>query len=130
VHTQLNLFLAVLKTKFAKAKNLLDEKRRQRRAMKNRRGSKKRNVLARATGWMKSEFLTKLLAAPRVCCVDAAPCADSCHSTSMGSFLGCCQGTGVSAPFAPDPAAVFPLHMLLLQRVSRPTSPPRPATTR
>jgi hypothetical protein len=58
VHLQLNLFLAVLKTKFAKAKNLLDEKRRQRRALKAGRGSKKRNVLARATGWMKSEFLT------------------------------------------------------------------------
>jgi hypothetical protein len=54
---QLNLFLAVLKTKFAKAKNLLDEKRRQRTAMKAGRGSKKRNVLARATGWMKRECL-------------------------------------------------------------------------
>jgi hypothetical protein len=52
---QLNLFLAVLKTKFAKAKNLLDDKRRQRRAMKNGRNSKKGNVLAKAAGWMKSK---------------------------------------------------------------------------
>jgi hypothetical protein len=52
---QLNLFLAVLKTKFAKAKNLLDDKRRQRRAMRNGRNSKKGNVLAKAAGWMKSE---------------------------------------------------------------------------
>jgi hypothetical protein len=53
---QLNLFLAVLKCKFAKAKNLLDEKRRQRRAMKAARGgSKRQNVLAKAAGWMKRE---------------------------------------------------------------------------
>lgn len=64
VGQQLNLFLAVLKTKFAKAKNLLDEKRRQRRAMKIRRGSKQRNVLARATGWMKGQCVSFQTALP------------------------------------------------------------------
>ncbi|KAF8072369.1 NaCP60E [Scenedesmus sp. PABB004] len=49
----LNLFLAVLKSKFAKAKSLLDEKRRHRRALKGERGARKRgNVLARASGWV------------------------------------------------------------------------------
>jgi hypothetical protein len=73
---QLNLFLAVLKTKFAKAKNLLDEKRRQRRAMKAGRGSKKRNVLARATGWMKRE------------CLQSVACAADTDNNG-GSSAGC-----------------------------------------
>jgi hypothetical protein len=64
VHAQLNLFLAVLKTKFAKAKNLLDEKRRMRRAMRaGRGGGKKQNVLARASGWVKGERALQLCAA-------------------------------------------------------------------
>lgn len=57
---QLNLFLAVLKTKFAKAKNLLDEKRRHRRAMKGAKDSKKQNILMRTGGWLKGELLVQL----------------------------------------------------------------------
>lgn len=56
---QLNLFLAVLKSKFAKAKNLLDEKRRHRRAMKGARDPKKQNILMRSGGWFKSELPVK-----------------------------------------------------------------------
>jgi hypothetical protein len=50
---QLNLFLAVLKTKFAKAQSLLHEKRRHRRALKGQQGRSKRNVLMKAAGWAK-----------------------------------------------------------------------------
>lgn len=52
---QLNLFLAVLKTKFAKAQSLLHEKRRHRRALKAERGRSKQNVLVKAAGWAKGE---------------------------------------------------------------------------
>jgi hypothetical protein len=50
---QLNLFLAVLKTKFAKAQSLLHEKRRHRRALKGEQGRSKQNVLMKAAGWAK-----------------------------------------------------------------------------
>jgi hypothetical protein len=50
---QLNLFLAVLKSKFAKAKNLLDEKRRARKLLKGDKKKKQKNVLMRVTGWAK-----------------------------------------------------------------------------
>jgi hypothetical protein len=50
---QLNLFLAVLKTKFAKAQSLLHEKRRHRRALKGQQGRGKQNVLMKAAGWAK-----------------------------------------------------------------------------
>lgn len=45
----------MLKSKFAKAKNLLDEKRRHRWAIKGQKDRKKQNVLMKATGWMKGE---------------------------------------------------------------------------
>lgn len=82
---QLNLFLAVLKTKFAKAKNLLDQKRRQRKADKAWRGSKKQNVLARATGWVKGEQQVLLRLT-----------ADTQGSVLLGRNMGACLYQRVS----------------------------------
>ncbi|WIA07983.1 hypothetical protein OEZ85_007455 [Tetradesmus obliquus] len=51
----LNLFLAVLKTKFAKAQSLLHEKRRHRRALKGEQGRAKQNILMKAAGWARGQ---------------------------------------------------------------------------
>lgn len=136
LYAQLNLFLAVLKTKFAKAKNLLDEKRRHRRAMMARRGSKKRNVLARATGWMKSECLRDGQAS--MCALML--CLELIFDTTQARAVwlpGLLHTGGVAAhrcclrpkPMCMSLMLLLPL-LLLLQRVSRPMSHPRPATTR
>eukprot|EP00775_Hariotina_reticulata_P006841 gene6841-7059_t len=60
----LNLFLAVLKSKFAKAKNLLDEKRRARKLLKGDKKKKQKNVLMRVTGWAKVEEVAHGCTAP------------------------------------------------------------------